>query len=180
MRKVAIIQARLTSTRLPRKVLMDISGGTMLERVIQRTSQSKVDKVVVAAPHDIPCSVPLFIGDEEDVLKRYYDCANFFDADIIVRITADCPLIDPKIIDYAIDYFNDNDYPYVYFAPVDGLDVEVFSFELLKEAHEKATDKFDREHVTPYMRRKTKMSVDTIEDLNKVRGLWSGTIRLSF
>ena len=146
----------------------------MLERVIQRTLRSKVDRVVVAAPHDMPCSVPLFIGDEEDVLKRYYDCANFFDADIIVRITADCPLIDPKIIDYAIDYYNDNDYPYVYFAPVDGLDVEVFSFELLKEAHENATTKEDREHVTPYMKRLTKISVDTASDLEKVRRIWNG------
>lgn len=151
---------------------MDISGGTMLERVIERTLQSKVDQVVVAAPHHIPCSVPLFIGDEHDVVKRYYDCSQFFNADPIVRITSDCPLIDPSIIDYAIDYYNRHDYPYVYFAPVDGLDVEVFSFELLKEAHENATTKEDREHVTPYMKRKTKISVDTISDLIKVRELY--------
>ena len=153
---------------------MDIGGKTMLERVIERTSQSKVDHVVVAAPHDIPMSdkCPIFIGDEQDVLKRYYDCADFFDADTIIRITSDCPLIDPKIIDYAIDYFNDNDYPYVYFAPVDGLDVEVFSYKLLQEAHENATTKEDREHVTPYMKRLTKMSVDDLQTLEKVRKIW--------
>jgi len=156
---------------------MDISGGTMLERVIERTLRSKVDKVVVAAPHEIPCSVPLFIGDENDVLKRYYDCARFFDADCVIRITSDCPLIDPKIIDYALDYFNDNDYPYVYFAPVDGLDVEVFSFDCLKEAHENATSKEDREHVTPYMKRKTKISVDTMSDLERARKIWNGQIK---
>ena len=156
---------------------MDICGGTMLERVIERTLQSKVDQVVVAAPHDLPCSVPLFIGDEHDVLKRYYDCADFFDADVIVRITSDCPLIDPEVIDYAIDYYNRHDYPYVYFAPVDGLDVEVFSFECLKEAHEFATSKEDREHVTPYMKRKTKISVDNAEDLERVRKLWNGKVK---
>ena len=157
---------------------MDISGGTMLERVIERTLRSNVDRVVVAAPHDIPCSVPLFIGDEADVLKRYYDCAVFFEADPIIRITADCPLIDPDIINYAIDYYSRHDYPYVYFAPVDGLDVEVFSFELLEEANKVATSIEDREHVTPYMKRKTKMSVDSLDDLNKVRGIWNGRERL--
>jgi spore coat polysaccharide biosynthesis protein SpsF len=156
---------------------MNICGGTMLERVIERTLQSKVDRVVVAAPHDLPCSVPLFIGDEQDVLKRYYDCADFFEADIVVRITSDCPLIDPKIIDLSCEYFNQHDYQYVTFAPVDGLDVEVFSFELLKEAHENATSKEDREHVTPYMKRKTKISVDNAEDLERVRKIWNGKIR---
>lgn len=120
----------------------------------------------------------LFIGDEQDVLKRYYDCATFFKAENIIRITADCPLIDPSIIDYAIDYYNRHDYPYVYFAPVDGLDVEVFSYELLKEANKKALPS-DREHVTTYMKRKTKMSVDTILDLKKVRRIWSGRTKLS-
>jgi spore coat polysaccharide biosynthesis protein SpsF len=150
----------------------------MLERVIERTLQSKVDQVVVAAPHNLPCSVPLFIGDEQDVLKRYYDCADFFDADVIVRITSDCPLIDPEVIDYAIDYFTKHSYSYVYIAPVDGLDVEVFSFELLKEAHENAGQE-DREHVTPYMKRKTKISVDNAEDLERVRQIWNGRIKQS-
>ena len=146
----------------------------MLERVIERVSQSKVDHVVVAAPHDLPCSVPLFIGDEDDVLKRYYDCATFFDADIIVRITADCPLIDPCLINWTLVYYNGHNYPYVCCAPVDGLDVEVFSYDLLKEAHENATTKEDREHVTPYMKRLTKISVDNASDLEKVRRIWNG------
>jgi spore coat polysaccharide biosynthesis protein SpsF len=152
----------------------------MLERVIERTLQSKVDKVVVAAPHDlgITLDVPTFIGDEHDVLKRYYDCAAFFDADIIVRITSDCPLIAPDTINYALEYYKSHDYPYVYFAPVDGLDVEVFSFKLLEEANKTATSKEDREHVTPYMKRKTKMSVDNTEDLERVRKIWNGRERM--
>jgi spore coat polysaccharide biosynthesis protein SpsF len=153
---------------------MDISGGTMLERVIERVLRSNVDRVVVASPHDLPCSVPLFIGDEFDVVKRYYDCSLLFNADPIIRITSDCPLIDPEIINYALDYYEKHDYPYVYFAPVDGLDVEVFSFDLLKETHENATSKEDREHVTPYMKRKTKISVDTEKDLERVRQIWNG------
>ena len=167
---VAIIQARLTSTRLPCKVLMDIQGKTMLERVIERVKQAKfVDEIVVAAPHELPCSVPLFIGDEQDVLKRYYNCAKFWKADVVVRITSDCPMLDPENIDHAISYFFSHNFPYVIFAPIDGLDVEVFSFEMLEKTYRRATSKEDREHVTPYMRRKTKLSVDTILDLEKVR-----------
>ena len=162
---------------------MDIGGKTMLERVIERTLLSKVDQVVVASPHDleITLDVPTFIGDEQDVLKRYYDCATFFGADIVVRITSDCPLIDSKIIDYAIDYFSDNQFnlPYICLAPVDGLDVEVFTYELLKEAHKNAKTKEDREHVTPYMKRKTKISVDDLQTLKKVRKIWSGRIKQS-
>ncbi len=144
----------------------------MLERVIERVRLSNVDKVVVASPEIFSCSIPVFIGDEFDVLKRFYDCASHYWADTIVRITADCPLIDPKIINSAIDYYNNTGFPYVYFAPVDGLDVEVFSYELLKEAHEKATLPDDREHVTPYMKRATKISVDTMEELERVRKIY--------
>ena len=172
-RVVAIIQARLSSTRLPNKVLMNICGKPMLERVIEKVRKSKlIDTMAVASPHPIVCSTNKFIGDEEDVLKRYYDCATHFMADTVVRITSDCPLLDPEIIDYAIRFFKRTKLRYVYFAPVDGLDVEVFTYELLKEAHQKATKKFDREHVTPYMKRVTKISVDTLEELNKVRRIY--------
>lgn len=153
----------------------------MLERVIERTLQSKVNQVIVASPHscEIDLDVPTFIGDEQDVLGRYYDCATFFGATIVVRITSDCPLIDPEVIDMALDYFDKHLFPYVYFAPVDGLDVEVFTYDLLVEANKMATTDYDREHVTPYMKRKTKMSVDSLEELTKVRGIWSGLIKLS-
>jgi spore coat polysaccharide biosynthesis protein SpsF len=152
----------------------------MLERVLEAIEQSKlIDEVVVASPEELPILNTNFIGDENDVLKRYYDCATEFSADVIVRITSDCPLVDPFIIDMAIEYQIDTRFPYVIFAPVDGLDVEVFTYEMLKDAHEKATSKEDREHVTPYMRRRTKVSVDTKEDLERVRQIWNGSLKLS-
>jgi len=150
----------------------------MLERVIERVKKAKLVKhVVVASPHELPCSVPLFIGDEKDVLRRYYDCASFYSADIIVRVTADCPLIDPEVIDYAISYFKKHLFPYVYIAPVDGLDVEVFTIQMLEEAYLYGNSKEDREHVTPYMKRKTKCSGETRFDLKNVRRLWTGKAR---
>ena len=130
-----------------------------------------INQVVVASPHPIPEKVnaETFIGDEADVLDRYYQCAKKYCGKTIIRITADCPFIDQKIIDQAILYYFKSYFEYVCFAPIDGLDVEVFSFELLKEAWTKAKDPYDREHVTPYMRRKTKLSIDTKEDLLKAR-----------
>ena len=171
----------------------------MVERVIERVSRSEVDKVVVAAPHDlgIDLSVPLFIGDEHDVLKRYYDCAKFFKADNIVRITADCPLILPEIINDCIFFRNElmkvdyvaavePDYP-------DGLDVEVFTFDALERTHKAVKSKIEREHVTPWMRenlechyldfwegKMDKVSVDTLKDLRRVRKLWNGKVKLYY
>jgi spore coat polysaccharide biosynthesis protein SpsF len=162
---------------------MLIDGKTLIERVIERVKQATlVEKIVVVAPHDleIELEVPVFLGSEQDVLKRYYDCATKYKIPTIVRITSDCPLLDPEIIDYAIKYYYQTELPYVYFAPADGLDVEVFSYELLKEAHKKAKSKEDREHVTPYMRRYTKLSVDEKKDLEKVRDVWNGLVRLCF
>ena len=133
-----------------------------------------VDEVVVASPQALNnFNAKLFVGDEKDVLDRYYQCAKEYGAEVIVRITADCPFIDPNIIDQAIEYFFITDHEYSCFAPIDGLDVEVFSFKLLEEAWKKAKDPYDREHVTPYMRRKTKLSIDTMEDLKKARR-WYG------
>lgn len=134
-----------------------------------------VDKVIVATPHSIAgyeCLVFPKIK-ENDVLSRYYECAKTFSAQTIVRLTADCPFIDPNIIDQAIEYFSITDHGYVCFAPIDGLDTEVFSFQLLEEAWKKAKDPYDREHVTPYMRRKTKLSIDSAKDLSKARR-WYG------
>jgi len=131
--------------------------------------------VVVATPHEIPLKLPVdvFIGSEKDVLDRYYRCAKKFGFNVVVRVTADCPFIDPWIIDEAISYYLRSDFEYVCFAPIDGLDTEVFSFDLLEEAWKKAKDPYDREHVTPYMRRKTKLSVDTKTDLIRARR-WYG------
>lgn len=169
----------------------------MLERVIERARQATlVDQVVVACPHDleIKLDVPVFIGDEQDVLKRYYDCAKRYRANTIVRVTSDCPLIIPDIIDDCVHFRNLLSMDYV--AAVephypDGLDTEVFTFGALEEANKYATSRPDREHVTPYMRRNCglsyyldfwegrmdKVSVDTLQDLRKVRKIWNGKIK---
>jgi len=173
---LAIIQARLTNTRLPKKILKKIGDKSMLQHCIDGVRMALwVDDVVVASPHYIPenFNAHRFIGSENDVLDRYYKCAKEFSGDVIVRITSDCPFIDPDVIDEAIEFFLRTDYGFARFAPIDGLDVEVFSFKMLEEAWKKATDPYDREHVTPYMIRKTKLSVDTAKDLEKARR-WHG------
>lgn len=173
MKTVAIIQARLTSTRFPRKILANIKGKTMLQHVIDNVNLSQtIDEVVVAIPkgQDIPFNyAKKFEGKELDVLDRYYQCAKEYDADIIVRITSDCPLINRDLIDTAVNEFKQQDFPYLVLAPVSGLDVEVFSFKILEEAWYEANNPYDREHVTPYMKRVTDLSVDTPEDLEKVK-----------
>ena len=176
LKVVAIIQARLTSTRLPGKVLKNIGNKPIIQHCVDRVRQSMwVDDVVVASPHYIPeqFNAHRYIGSEKDVLARYYYCAKGHQADVVVRITSDCPFIDPDIIDLAIEYYFNTKFGYVCFAPIDGLDTEVFSFQLLEEAWKKAKDPYDREHVTPYIRRKTKLSVDTRADLNRARR-WYG------
>jgi len=161
-----IIQARMGATRLPGKVLMKVLDKTILEHVIERVKRSRrIDNVIVATTtksEDKPvaelmkkCGVEVFRGSEEDVLDRFYQAAKKHNIKHIVRITADCPLIDPRIIDTAIArYFNsgadycsnvwDRTYP-------DGEDVEVFNFKSLESAWKKARLLSEREHVTPFM-----------------------------
>jgi len=173
---VAIIQARLTSTRLPKKILKNIGGKSVLRHCVDNVNKAiSLTDVVVASPHVIPewFNAKRFIGSESDVLDRYYKCAKANYADVVVRITADCPFIDPDVIDEAVRYYFKTDFGYVCYAPIDGLDVEVFSFKLLEEAWKNAKDKYDREHVTPYIRRKTKLSIDTKVELLKARR-WYG------
>lgn len=179
---VAIIQARLESSRLPGKVLMDIAGKPMLDWVIERTHRSKlVDRVVVATTSD-PTDDKLFDfcqsrgylikrGDVHDVLDRYYKIAKELHATTIVRITADCPFIDPSLIDQAVGLLLGNqeatdtkgistagvyDFvanrlppPWGRSYPI-GLDVETFQFEKFVEAWENAVEKYQREHVAPF------------------------------
>ena len=176
---LAIIQARLTSTRFPRKVLARVVGKTILQHCLDNTRRAMwVDKVVIAAPHPIT-GYEVEVWDslkEEDVLSRYYYCAKKHKAKWVVRITADCPFVHPDVIDTAVEFCLNLNLGYTCFAPVDGLDVEVFSFNLLQEAFKRAKDPYDREHVTPYMRRKTKLSIDTRGNLTKVRR-WYGLQR---
>jgi spore coat polysaccharide biosynthesis protein SpsF (cytidylyltransferase family) len=163
----AIIQARIGSTRLPGKVIKDLCGKPVLWHVVTRameaqtidtvivaTTDKKEDDVIVDLCHEY--NFPVYRGSENDVLDRYYQCASMFYADTIVRITSDCPLIDPHVIDLVVQNFNEGTYDYVtntleYTFP-DGLDVEVFSFEALRTAWQNATLSSEREHVTPYIR----------------------------
>lgn len=178
---MAIIQARLTSTRFPKKILERIGDKTILEMVIERVGKAQlIDEVIIAAPHEVPTyGKPLFIGSEDDVLDRYYKCAERFRGDIIVRITSDCPLINPIVIDWAIRAREDWGLPYVCFAPIDGWDVQVFTIQMLKEAWLYGKDS-DREHIGQYMARKTKVSVDTKEDLERIKVLWNGKTKPYF
>lgn len=169
---VAIIQARMDSTRLPGKVLLDIDGQPMLAWVVERTAMAKsVDEVVIATStedHDDPiadfcdrCNYPYDRGSEHDVLDRYYQAAQKFHADVIVRITADCPVIDPGVIDKTVDAFfrssppadfaaNRLPPPYHRTYPI-GLDTEVTHFHSLEKAWKDAVKPSHREHVMPYL-----------------------------
>ena len=165
---LAILQARTTSRRLPGKVLKDVAGEPLLHRMIERVQRAfKIDRIVVAtstAASDDPVeaiarrmNVDCFRGSLDDVLDRFYQTAMHFDAKSIVRLTADCVLTDPALIDDVIAryYFGGHDYCSNVTDrtfPV-GLDIEVFSRKALTIAWQEATAAYDREHVTPLLRR---------------------------
>ncbi|MDX9924606.1 MAG: glycosyltransferase family protein [Ignavibacteriaceae bacterium] len=167
MNKVVIVQARLGSTRLPSKVLKDLSGKPVLYHVLERIRNAKLVDNIVIATTDLDSDEPLveylrenkinyYRGSSEDVLSRYYETALQYKADIIIRITSDCPLIDPIVIDEIINiYLENNNYDYVSNTLMRsfprGLDVELFTFDSLKKSFLKAEQKWEREHVTPYI-----------------------------
>jgi spore coat polysaccharide biosynthesis protein SpsF len=166
MNTIAVLQARMRSTRLPGKVMADLSGKPLLARVVERAQAIRgVDRVVVAttvAEHDRPliglaeqCGAMGFAGSEDDVLDRYYQAACASDASIIVRHTADCPLLDPTVSARVLERFRQGDVDYACNTnpPTfpDGLDAEVFSFETLERAWREARLPSEREHVTPYI-----------------------------
>jgi spore coat polysaccharide biosynthesis protein SpsF len=167
MKTVIIVQARMTSTRLPGKVLKTVLNKPLLEYQMERLRRiSMVDEIVIATTTndtDQPIvdlcnrlSVSYFRGSEEDVLARYHGAAEKYNADIVVRVTADCPVIDPVVCEDVIAYFikNQNQYDYVRLEQFPrGLDAEVFSFKVLDECFREAIDKPDREHVTPFIYR---------------------------
>lgn len=167
---LCIIQARLGSTRLPGKVLKKLSGKSVLEHVIYRVSKSNlIDQIIVATTTNkeddkiidecLKIGVNYYRGDENNVLSRYYETAFDKGYETIIRITSDCPLIDPKIIDNMIRYFNNENEKYRldYLSNSlketfpRGFDVEIFTFNSLKEAYENATLEYEKEHVTPYI-----------------------------
>jgi glutamate-1-semialdehyde 2,1-aminomutase len=166
-RVLAVIQARMGSTRFPDKVMRPIDGTPMIEVLLSRLSRAtRVDKIVLATSED-PRNLPLaahvralgydvFQGSEHDVLDRYYQAARPYQPTVVVRVTGDCPLIDPDVVDQVIAAFDQGGAEYVsnIQPPTfpDGLDTEVFAFAALERAAKDATRPFDREHVTPFLR----------------------------
>ncbi len=165
---VAIIQARMGSRRLPGKVMMDVAGKPLLIHVITRAQSIRgIDRVVLATTvceqdqqlvrTATECGIETFTGSELDVLDRYFQAAVKFSAGAVVRITADCPLLDPFVSSAVVEAFRTGDYDYVsnVHPPTfpDGLDTEVLSFEALERTWKEASLPADREHVTPFIRR---------------------------
>ena len=205
MRIVAIIQARMGSTRLPGKVLQDINGQTMLSHVVQRVRLAKLlDQVIVATtveaaddPIVVACKnleVEVFRGSENDVLDRYFQASQAYDAGTIVRITSDCPLIDPTLIDKVIHAYLQEAADYAGNALTRtyprGLDTEVIAQPALTRTWQEATEPYQRAHVTPYIYQNPQLfhlasvksvtdysnhrwTVDTFEDLQLVRAIYS-------
>tara|TARA_B110000211_G_scaffold156362_1_gene177232 strand:- start:73 stop:804 length:732 start_codon:yes stop_codon:yes gene_type:complete len=166
MNVVAIIQARTGSTRLPNKIFSELSGHSLLYHVVDRLKPCKeIDMIVIATTNSIRdnsivewCNdnyVNYYRGSEENVLKRYYDTAKEFKADIIIRITADDPFKDYRIIDKAVKILKENNYDFVCNNnPVsypEGLDVEVLSINALSKSFFNSTSNFEKEHVTQYI-----------------------------
>ena len=208
-RVVAVIQARMQSSRLPGKVLADIQGQPMLLRVVRRVRRAQtVDQAVVATttsesddPVEALCraeGLACFRGDAVDVLDRVHSAAAAHDADVVVRITGDCPVIDPEVIDMTVRAFLASE------PPVDlavnrfvddrtfpvGLDTEVCSFEALETAWKEADQAYQREHVMPYLYDPPgrfrvlhvrndedlgsyRWTVDTAEDLEFIRAVFA-------
>lgn len=186
MKIIAIVQARMGSTRLPGKVLKKLVGRSAIELLLVRLSQSKlIDEICVATSvheeNDALCdevlrlSFKIIRGSETDVLERFHQAALATSADIIVRITGDCPVVDPKVVDAVINLFLQNNVDYASnIAPPtfpDGLDVEVFTKNVLATVHLEAESSFDREHVTPYIRNGnfTKVNLDAAVDSSGLR-----------
>lgn len=199
---VAIVQARTSSTRLPNKVLEKLGETCLLVEQVKRMQRSKLlCDIVIATSSDssddiiedlcVENGFLYYRGSLTDVLSRYYYAAKKFEAKIVVRVTGDCPFSDPELIDNIIDYHLENKSSYTSNCrPAtfpDGLDVEVFNFNLLEEAFLKAELPSEREHVSPYIVKNTtllnyensedlsglRVTVDNIEDLLVVRKVFS-------
>jgi spore coat polysaccharide biosynthesis protein SpsF len=192
MKTVAIIQAHMGSSRLPGKVLMDLGGKTVLERVVGRTQRCReLDQVVVATatlPSDDvivdACNrmqVPVFRGSDSDVLDRFTGAARAYAAEICVRITSDCPLIDPGVSDEIIRRFKQASPPVDYASnkiPQSyprGLDTEVFTFESLERAWRQATEPYERTHVTIYIHERPEQFrlLSIVSDVDRADWRWT-------
>jgi glutamate-1-semialdehyde 2,1-aminomutase len=167
MKIISIVQARMGSTRFPNKVMQPITGKPMIELLLQRLSMAQgIDQIVLATSnhtsnqpliaHVERLGYQVYEGSENDVLDRYYQAACIYQPDVVIRITGDCPLIDPIMVDAMINQFKQSNADYLTNTcpPTfpDGLDISIFTFEALQKAHSQATKPYDREHVTPYIR----------------------------
>ena len=184
---VAIVQARVGSTRLPGKVLMDIGGKTTLARVTDRLSRAERIHQIVVATSTSPADdaivteaerndVASFRGSEHDVLSRYLQTAGEFRADVIVRITSDCPLIDPGVVDRVVEALaSDADFASncIRRTYPRGLDTEIVTTDALRRANEISTQPHQREHVTPIFYERPDLfpvrSVAGVEDYSRYR-----------
>lgn len=182
---VAIIQARTNSIRLPNKILFKINNMMLIEILYKRLEKSKkINQIVIATTkksknliHFLKKKkIKFFVGSEKNVLNRYYKTASKFKADTIVRITADGILADPKLIDRLIGIYENKNVDYLSnIEPAtfpDGLDIEIFNFKILKYANFNAKTKYDKEHVTPFIRslnKKNKFNVLSKKDYSKLR-----------
>lgn len=168
MKVAAIIQARMGSTRLPGKVLKKVKGKTLLEYQIERVKRAQtINEIIIATTLNKEddqivelceqLSIQYYRGFEEDVLSRYYEAAMKFNVDVIVRLTSDCPVIDPEVIDQVVSHYvkNQNMYDYVSNTLVRtyprGMDTEVFSNRVLLRIYKEAKKSNEREHVTSYI-----------------------------
>jgi spore coat polysaccharide biosynthesis protein SpsF len=182
---VVVVQARMGSTRLPGKVLRPLAGRPLLLHVVERVRYAHSISALVVATTDLPADapvralcaehdIPFFAGSEHDVLDRYYRAARNAGADEVVRITADCPVVDPEVIDAVVALRRDHGVDYAASAAgsaaglteggafPEGLSVECFTFEALERAERESRDVFEREHVTPYILQSGLFSVDVL------------------
>jgi len=186
MKIVSIIQARMSSSRLPGKVMADISGHPMIWHVLQRVQAiNRLDGIVLAIP-ETPADdclaevaqewgIGCVRGSEYDVLQRYYRAAEWAKADAIVRVTADCPLFDPGIANRALMQYLATDVDYVcagagMIGATDlgfprGTDVEIFSFRVLDQVWRNAKTLYDHEHVTPYIYQSGQFTIGTVKPI---------------
>ena len=197
---VAIVQARCNSIRLPGKVLKKINGIPAIECLYRRLSKSKYLNNIIVATSKNKKNVPLvnflkkkkinfFVGEDQNVLKRYFDAANSYKADIVIRITGDSIILDYRLLDKMIQEFKKRKVDYLTntepMTYPDGQDIEIFSFKILKKAYKNAWLRYDKEHVTPYIIKSKKIkkynyensidysefrwSLDEFEDLKVIR-----------
>ena len=177
MKTLAIIQARASSSRLPGKVLMETCGKSLLELQVERVLRSqKIDKIILATStnsdddpiEDLCCKIGVecYRGSLNNVLERFYKAAEKYKPENVVRLTGDCPLSDPGLIDQVISYYFDNEHIYTTNAIdstfPDGLDIEIFTFESLYDAWQHARLPSELEHVTPYIRKQLVNLEDSI------------------